>query len=417
MAFVARFLLTGVADSFTIPGRNQPHRARGGISLRVRSLQAVQFMSFSTRILLGLTLLLTAAGTTYSWSAAADSVDHYELAPSVMRANGQAIYPAGVRDPSLGNPPGLPPESAIPTPPSAGLPAGPVPVGPPVWSPSSPASPNNAVSATTNPGTWSSPAAVQTQVYPAPAVVPAAVLPSQASWYTRVEYFQWNERISGQAFDTETGALTTLGYQRQIGMERFRAELFGGTVHYESFGEASNTGYLGVRGEYEMVLAPAVWEGQVAFLAGLGSRLWIRDLHDDPGNGISGYQETWWTIYPYLGLETHRHLGTDLEFYSESRIGLTAMTYEFASSSYLVYDPTNPFNPANPPSIEERPLWPKPGVFANAEIGLRGPRFFLAARVEVMSWSPSSDEVSVQQVVNQPNSVMFTVGGRFGFRF
>ena len=66
-----------------------------------------------------------------------------------------------------------------------------------------------------------------------------------------------------------------------------------------------------------------------------------------------GYQETWWTMYPYLGMETHTPAGDDLELYSESRVGTTAMTYQFAS-------------------INDRPLWPKAGVIANAELGLRG---------------------------------------------
>ncbi len=390
-------------------------------------------MCFSKRILLVLALLLAAA------PAASQVVDHYDLAPSVMRANGQSIYPSGVSDPSRSNPPGPPPESAVPIPPTPvpssavtpmGAPGGTLPMGgpvattptpSPVLSPNGPASPSNSASnslpATAAPGVWSPPATVQTQIYPVAPVAPEPEKLAGAGWYTRVEYFHWNERIGGTDFVNEDGALTTVGYERQIGIERFRAELFGGTEHYASYGEASNTGYLGLRGEYEMVLAPAAWQGRAAFLAGLGTRFWVRDLHDDPGNGIAGYQETWWTIYPYLGLETHLCLGTGWELYSESRVGATVMTYQFCSTNYLIYDPANPFNPQYPPMIAERPLWPKPGIVANTEIGLRGPRFFIAARAEVMSWSPSSDEVSVAQVANQPNSVMFTAGARLGFRF
>ena len=99
-------------------------------------------------------------------------------------------------------------------------------------------------------------------------------------------------------------------------------------------------------------------------------------------------------MYPYLGLETHRRLRDDLDLYSESRAGSTLMTYQFAS-------------------INQRPLWPRPGVFANAEIGLRGSRFFLAARAEVMSWAESS----VVQDSFQPNSLTWTAGGRLGFLF
>ena len=187
--------------------------------------------------------------------------------------------------------------------------------------------------------------------------MPDAAPPAQASWYTRVEYFHWNERIGGTDFVNEDGTLFTLGYSRQFGIERFRAELFGGDVHYDGYDQndmvsmASNTGYLGLRGEYEMVLAPAAWEGRVAFWWVLGTRFWIRDLHDgsdDQGNPVYGYQESWWTMYPFLGLETHRRMGDDLDLYSESRIGTTALTYQFVS-------------------INDRPLWPRPGIFANTE--------------------------------------------------
>ena len=333
-------------------------------------------MSFSTRVFLVLILLLADRA---AWG---DGVDHYDLAPSVMRANGQVIYPAGVSDPSLANPAGPPPESAIPSPPSIGLPvrtmpvtppvgtmpmgmpAGPPPTVPPVWSPSGPASPNNSPPGTPGAGTWSYPGVGPMRVNPPVAAAPDAGPGVQASWYTRVEYFHWNERVGGTDFVNENGTLFTLGYSRRIGVERFRAELFGGDVHYDGYDQdnmaplASNTGYLGLRGEYELVCEPPAWEGRFALLAGLGTRFWIRDLHDgsdNQGNPVYGYQETWWTMYPFLGLETHRPLGTDTELYSQWRAGTTALTYQFVS-------------------INDRPLWPRPGVFANTELGLADQR-------------------------------------------
>ena len=300
-------------------------------------------------------------------------------------------------------------------PPTPGVPPGPPP-GSPVWPPSTSAVPYNSAPAAVSGSPWSSAGVAQTQVYPPAAAVPQIVPPAQASWYTRIEYFHWNERISGTNFVNEDGSLFTLGYARQFGIERFRAELFGGDVHYDGYDQtgtaamASNTGYLGLRGEYEIVLAPAAWQGRVALLAGLGTRFWIRDLHDgsdDQGNQVLGYQETWWTIYPYLGLETHLPTGADMVWYSESRIGTTALTYQFATTGSVVSDGQGDL------WFAERPLWPRPGVFANMEIGLRGPQFFIAARAEVMTWAPSS----VVQDAYQPNSVMFTVGGRLGFMF
>jgi hypothetical protein len=345
--------------------------------------------------------------------AAAQTVDHYDMSRVGYRSSdGQAAYPAGVSDPSGWNPSAPPMASAVPTPPLPDTPLRSVPTGPGApWPPGSPQ--GNAVVAPSYAGgvpaygpggpSFASPA----QVYPPPASTLVLAPPPAASWYTRVDYFHWNEKVGGADFVNESGSLFTLGYQRQFGFERIRAELFGGEVHYDGYGQfdgggieetlPSNTGYLGLRGEYEMVWQPAMWQGRVAFMAGLGSRFWIRDLHDgttEEGTPIYGYEETWWTFYPYLGAETHSPLREGLDFYTESRVGATLLTYDYAT-------------------IGDRPLWPKPGVVANVEIGLRWTHFFAAFRGEVMRWEDSS----VVQDAYQPRATMYTAGGRLGFMF
>ncbi len=189
-------------------------------------------MSFSTRILLVLTLLLAAG------RAAGDAVDHYELGTAAMRASGQSIYPAGVTDPALANPPGPPPDRAIPMPPPPGLPgmtpADTTPMGtmPTATTPGSPAWPASGPASSFNPspgvsgvggGAWNMPADMPAPVYPQTSVVPRIVPPPPASWYTRVDYYRWNKKVGGVNYVNEDGALCTLGYSRQIGMERFRA--------------------------------------------------------------------------------------------------------------------------------------------------------------------------------------------------
>ena len=80
--------------------------------------------------------------------------------------------------------------------------------------------------------------AQSTQIYPLPAdaqIQTAQALP--ATWYTRVDYFHWNEKILSMDFVNESGALFTVGYQRQVGIERFRGELFGGVVDYNGYGQ------------------------------------------------------------------------------------------------------------------------------------------------------------------------------------
>src|SRR4029453_4516123 len=67
-----------------------------------------------------------------------------------------------------------------------------------------------------------------------------AIPPIVSTWYTRIDYFHWSESMGGQAFVTENGPLATIGYLRQVGSERFRAEFFAGTVGYSGFAQFSN---------------------------------------------------------------------------------------------------------------------------------------------------------------------------------
>jgi hypothetical protein len=361
--------------------------------------------------------------------AVGQTVDHYDMSRVGTRdADGQAVYPAGVADPSKANPAQPPTNVAVPLPPAPETPIRAVPQGyvpgpsgyapGPSGYPAGPSylpaaqyyGPNGQYYGTPFPsyGPGVPPIAQSTQVYstPAAAAQPQIMQPLPATWYTRVDYFHWNEKILSTDFVNESGALFTVGYQRRVGIERFRGELFGGVVDYNGYGQfgngaleslKSNTGYLGLRGEYELVWAPAAWEPHFDFLMGFGSRFWIRDLHDgtaDDGSPVWGYQEDWWTFYPYLGAETHSSLGSGLDFYTESRVGATVLTHEFAS-------------------IGDRPLWPTPSIMANVEIGLRGSRFYVAARAEVMRWE---DSPWVQDAY-QPRSTMYTLGGRLGVMY
>ena len=66
---------------------------------------------------------------------------------------------------------------------------------------------------------------------PAPAA--CVVSPAQSTWYYRLDSFSWNERVGGVDVVNEYGPLSTLGYVRRSGVERFRIELFGGTMAYD----------------------------------------------------------------------------------------------------------------------------------------------------------------------------------------
>lgn len=228
---------------------------------------------------------------------------------------------------------------------------------------------------------------------------------TESTWYARVDYFHWNERVDGQDFVNEEGPLFTLGYVRRNGPERWRAELFGSSVNYYGGAQGNDgtmaplksiTNYMGVRGEYDLLYDPDWWPAASLFV-GIGTRFWFRDLPDAytaAGDLVWGYQETWWTIYPYIGLERRRMISDNFEFYISGRIGTTALTYQHVTWNDVV-------------------LYPKIGITGQVEVGLRGPHLFLTTYFEGLTWSESA----VVRDSLQPTSQMVLVGLRSGFSF
>lgn len=227
----------------------------------------------------------------------------------------------------------------------------------------------------------------------------------ESTWYTRVDYFHWNERFFGQDVVNESGPLVTLGYQRRFDHERFRAELFGGSVDYSggAFDNSGNveplddiTNYVGVRAEYDLLLEPETLEN-VTFFVGIGTRIWNRDLPEtvtDSGALVDATQEDWFTFYPYLGIERRRIKHAGPEAYWMARIGFTALTLERSTDNNAA-------------------IYPKAGITAQLEGGVRGKHFFASAFSEVMCWNQSS----VAAGWLQPASTMVTVGLRTGSNF
>ena len=227
---------------------------------------------------------------------------------------------------------------------------------------------------------------------------------ARSGWYVRLDYFDWNERYEALDFVQESGPLLTLGYGRRAGSERVRVELFGGNVDYVGLVQfpsgdelvPSHTRYFGCRGEYELLLWPEQWPDSDFFL-GLGSRLWVRDLPDTvaPSGGlVIGYQETWLTIYPYVGAEFRRWTPGGGQFFASFRGGVVPFTYEYVS----LFDVT---------------LYPKWGGLGQVVLGFRGERLSLSGIFEVMTWNQSA----LVGGVLQPYSRMFQAGLQAGYVF
>lgn len=229
----------------------------------------------------------------------------------------------------------------------------------------------------------------------------------ESTWYFRQDAFYWNERSDGVDFVNEAGPLSTLGYLHRYGQERFRLELFGGSVSYdggaqfddgwvEPYHESFGTNYLGLRGEYDLLVEPDAWT-RMRLLLGIGTRFWIRDLRDaytPSGFPVAGYQETWWTFYPYIGLESKDSNEAGLQMFGSVRLGVTPLTYQHATY----------FDTA---------LYPRCGLTGRAELGVHYRALYVSAVVEAMTWGESADV----RGSFQPESRMLTLGGQMGYRF
>jgi len=243
--------------------------------------------------------------------------------------------------------------------------------------------------------------------------------------------------------ESECGTLYTLGYEHRIGSERFRAEIFGGNMAYDSTttvlvtdpntGEQTSyvenmkavTSQFGCRGEFEYL-----WDTDLfgwtplTFFAGIGTRVWSRNIHDGTttsgpviGLDVSGYIQTWWTIYPYVGLDKRWVCSNGNEFFVTSRIGCTALTY-----SYTPYCEVIVTDPTKEPIIIQRPAYyMNPGLTGQIECGLRRNHFVISAYFESMAWQNSQAEHhhgdSSSQLYYYPGARMYTTGLKLGINY
>ncbi|MCE5267019.1 MAG: hypothetical protein LLG00_03960 [Planctomycetaceae bacterium] len=233
--------------------------------------------------------------------------------------------------------------------------------------------------------------------------------PCVSAFYARFDYYHFGEQSSNKIdVVNEDGALYTVGYVRRVGHERFRFEFFGGNGEVaERVSTVPNANFdvnnLGVRaeGEYIWPLEPAGWPG-LEFFAGLGTRAWIRDINDTVAfdtTPLFGFQETWWTVYPYIGLEWKRMTGNCVETFVSGRLGVTAFTYEHDSS-------------LNAPAFQ-----PRLDITGQAEAGIRRKTLSASVFFDAITWQRSGDVFSQGAMYSYPASQLVTIGVKLGLAF
>jgi hypothetical protein len=236
--------------------------------------------------------------------------------------------------------------------------------------------------------------------------------PIESNCYGRIDYFRWVEPRDGTDQVSESGALYTIGYARRIGPERLRGELFGGAMTFSTAltdsgapdPVESSTSYIGVRGEYEHLWN--LYDQWPAAVLGIGTRVWVRDIRDatsQSGVDFEPGQQTWWTIYPYVGLEKRWLRDNGSELFVYGRLGCTVLTYQHISW---------PDDPA---------FYPRPGITGQVECGWRTPRFFVSAYFEAMTWQDSQPEHYHNGAADDyyflPAAQMYTTGLKVGLCF
>src|SRR4029079_15437273 len=97
------------------------------------------------------------------------------------------------------------------------------------------------------------------------------------------------------------------------------------SVTLRSLSMSNLTNDLGLRGEYELMWEPKAMP-RTSLFAGIGTRFFVRSTPDIIVGSmlVDGYQESWWTFYPYLGSETRRRMKSEWEFYYRWHVGFTA---------------------------------------------------------------------------------------------
>jgi hypothetical protein len=187
--------------------------------------------------------------------------------------------------------------------------------------------------------------------------VPASAAPSlELSNYFSAQYFTWEEFNAGKRLLKESGPLFAEGFlfgatASSVSL-RVRGEVFGGVVNYDGQTQApasvvvqTHVNYFG--GRVEPDLGFRIEDGNLRLepFAGLGYRLWLRNLQDSTsatGQAVSGYTETWQTGYSRLGVRGRYHVPSGLAVYAEGGLKYpfyTGNSVDFANSGKTTFHP------------------------------------------------------------------------------
>lgn len=244
--------------------------------------------------------------------------------------------------------------------------------------------------------------------------------------YPYVQYFHWTEERDGRKLLTESGPLFGIG--TAVGLNllqtdssgalllRTKGELFGGEVAYDgqtqppsSLPVKTDVTYLGGKGELNLGWSFPTGSLAVQPFAGLGYRIWLRNLQDSTtrdANGqivqVQGYTETWESAYTKLGLSLSHTLENNWRLFLEG------------GASFPFYN-TNSVDVIGNGTVTTRPegRWAAFGEFGVRAARIRTAVYYQGYRIDQ---SPAV-RVSQSVAILQPRSTEDVVGVSVGYCF
>lgn len=257
----------------------------------------------------------------------------------------------------------------------------------------------------------------------AAAVLLAAAMPSSAfctdfEVYGKIEHFRWKEYVDSSKLLEESGPVYSVGGLADFPLAeavsvKLRGELFGGSVDYdgetqppESYPVTTDTDYLGAKLEadlgWDIIITKKL---TLTPFAGLGARLWERDIQSAPFLDESdqtvklarGYAEKWRNYYTRAGISGNRSFAGQWTGFFKAGVKIPVYTENVVES--VVLEPGNRLS-------------------GFAQLGAESGMFKINVFYEGLRFS-ESDRVRVSNIlyVYQPESEADIFGISAGFSF
>ncbi|HBA89428.1 MAG TPA: hypothetical protein DCZ75_16020 [Geobacter sp.] len=244
----------------------------------------------------------------------------------------------------------------------------------------------------------------------------AAQALDQLTPYFSARYFTWQEHDGGRRILKERGPLFSTGVLLGIVTKSSitlsgKGELFGGEVDYDGETQAPHSvpvrtqvGYFGTTAQLDLGYRAETATLRGEPFVGIGHRWWLRDLQDTTsasGEPVSGYTESWQTLYGRFGARGRLILPRGVEVVAEGGAKYpfyTGNSVDFSSSGVTTFRP--------------RPHW---SAFAETGVTYRKARITLS--YEGFRFNQSHERLVQGKNYFQPKSSSDIFGLNLGWTF